>query len=168
MQTKNLQNYIILATQNTKSCQKYTFLPQNSSILSKKNIFHKVAKTCQKKRIIYLIFFHNNSNKNTTSQVAEDMELSRSILTQLCNYELSCGPMYGFQLGYYIAFCLTYRSVITYLIKPGGCLFTYVLSLGTASFHPFPKDAPKKILRTIELSNYHYPSAYASGCDFLF
>ena len=45
--------------------------------------------------------FYENYFENTTLQVSDNMELSRSVRAQFCDYELSYRPMYENQLGYF-------------------------------------------------------------------
>ena len=45
--------------------------------------------------------FYENHIENKTSQVSDNMELSRSVRAQFCDYELSYRPMYENQLGFF-------------------------------------------------------------------
>ena len=45
--------------------------------------------------------FNKNHNENTTLHVSDNMELSRSVSAQFCDYELSYRPMYENQLGFF-------------------------------------------------------------------
>ena len=45
--------------------------------------------------------FYENHIENTTLQVSDNMELSRSVRAQFCDYELSYRPMYKNQLGFF-------------------------------------------------------------------
>ena len=45
--------------------------------------------------------FYKNHNENTTLHVLDNMELSRSVRAQFCDYELSYRPMYDNQLGFF-------------------------------------------------------------------
>ena len=44
--------------------------------------------------------FYKNRIENTNLQVSDNMELSRSVREQFCDYELSYRPMYENQLGF--------------------------------------------------------------------
>ena len=52
-------------------------------------------KYCQKSLLLAKTIgdFQNNSNKDTTVQVTDNMELNRSVLEQFCDYELPYTPM---------------------------------------------------------------------------
>ena len=45
--------------------------------------------------------FYENHIENKTLQVSDNMELSRSVRAQFCDYELSYRPMYENQLGFF-------------------------------------------------------------------
>ena len=45
--------------------------------------------------------FYKNNIENKTLQVSDNMDLSRSVRAQFCDYELSYRPMYESQLGFF-------------------------------------------------------------------
>ena len=48
-----------------------------------------------------IVDFYENHIENQTLQVSDNMELSRSVRAQFCDYELSYRPMYENQLGFF-------------------------------------------------------------------
>ena len=50
---------------------------------------------------VHTMGIYKNHIENTNLQVSDNMELSRSVREQFCDYELSYRPMYENQLGFF-------------------------------------------------------------------